>query len=900
MRNRIVERVAVGILTLGLVLAELPMGMVQAMELQPTLVQTSDNQVEYISSLTENSIKDVPTVGEEDTLKASKRLLAAEIAEGQVGTEGGSKYYNKGESGAWCAYFARWCARQVGLDSSQWGNTGSTTLLIKWFQQRNWWHNKVSYKWSYNGISSGGTIDPYVPQPGDFAAIENNGKDADGPGHTGIVHSVNLSTNELVLIEGNISNKVVKRTYRLSNLYLTSGSKSENAKVHIVGFGEPDYGEGRLPVGYVDSVEGGKGTITVKGWAFDTDVPSQALDLHVYVGNNAYIIKADKLRPDVNTAYGGNIGDNHGYEQVIQVNERGNQTVRVYAINVGENGVHNPLLGSANVYIDEVQGNKRERAAELAYSQIGATDGNKYCESGEKGNPWGVYFVRWCARQAGLTSNEWGNTGSTTQLVVWFKERNRWHNKVDYTWSYNDITDGGTVEAYAPQIGDFVAIESNGNASDGPDNAGIVYKLDVLSDTITLIHGNINNMVVERTYSLSTLFLTSGSVTENSRTYIVGYGAPDYGDKTTSITFGKNNIVAKVGDEIELPFSFTGDIVKNASFEWDTEKMELVELKDFTWDNKAGKLVCKAVKAGEFNIELILKDKNNNALLKKSIPVTILQPVTQVTLNKYSLELKKGTSDTLIATVSPVNATNKELVWVSGDSSIATVNSSGVVTAKAVGSVYITASANNGVKAVCLVTVKEVVEFADVEKDGWKYEPVLYAYKNGLMVGTGTDTAGRVYFEPDDVLSRAEFAQILYSAAGKPTVAYSATFSDVETGMWYTDAILWAAKKGIVSGYDNGMYGVNDNITREQLVLMLYKYAQLKGYDTTARADISQFVDKNKVNTWSEEQVRWAGANGIISGKPNPNGSVSIDPQGPATRAECAAMMRKFMQKFEG
>ena len=257
-------------------------------------------------------------------------------------------------------FFARWCVRQAGLDASKWGDAGgSTTQLVKWFQNRSRWRNKVSYTWSYNGISSGGSISSYVPQPGDFAAVENNGSDSDGPDHTALVYSVNSSSGTLTTIEGNVSNKVVKRTYNLSNLKLTSGNSTENAKVKIVGFGEPDYPVSyQQPQGKVELVEGGNGTVRVSGWAFDYDDTSVPLDIHIYVGGKSgsgakgYVTQANLEKTDVHTAFG--VGKNHGFDATIKVDVRGSQPVYIYAIDVGKEYMGNPEIGSGTASIKNV------------------------------------------------------------------------------------------------------------------------------------------------------------------------------------------------------------------------------------------------------------------------------------------------------------------------------------------------------------------------------------------------------------------------------------------------------------------------------------------------------------------------------------------------------------------
>ena len=182
--------------------------------------------------------------------------------------------------------------------------------------------------------------------------------------------------------------------------------------------------------------------------------------------------------------------------------------------------------------------------------------------------------------------------------------------------------------------------------------------------------------------------------------------------------------------------------------------------------------------------------------------------------------------------------------------------------------------------------------FDDVDAGAWYVPAVQYAYENGIMTGKTATT-----FAPNANLTRAEFATVLYSQAGKPSVAYQSVFKDVAQGAWYTSPVLWAYDNGIVSGYANGSFGTSDKITREQLALMMYKYAQTKGYDTTSDATaLNDFSDEAAISSWAREAIEWAASHGIMSGKGNgADGKPMLDPNGNATRAECAAMIRKLL-----
>lgn len=188
--------------------------------------------------------------------------------------------------------------------------------------------------------------------------------------------------------------------------------------------------------------------------------------------------------------------------------------------------------------------------------------------------------------------------------------------------------------------------------------------------------------------------------------------------------------------------------------------------------------------------------------------------------------------------------------------------------------------------------------FDDVEKPDWYYPYVKKAYDNGLMAGKGTTEDGLVKFDPLKEMTRAEFVQVLYNMEGKPAVAYTNRFTDIpnpaeDSSAWYSYAVLWAAEKGITSGFPGGSFGKNEFITREQLTLMLMKYAQLKGNDVSVDIDLSGYVDDELISDWAVPGMKWAVQNGIVSGTPEGK----LMPQGLATRAEGATMLSSYYEK---
>ena len=158
-------------------------------------------------------------------------------------------------------------------------------------------------------------------------------------------------------------------------------------------------------------------------------------------------------------------------------------------------------------------------------------------------------------------------------------------------------------------------------------------------------------------------------------------------------------------------------------------------------------------------------------------------------------------------------------------------------------------------------------------EDDWFYDAVAYNYSENLM--TGVD---ETHFAPNEQILRAQFAAILYRMNGEPEVEYKAVFPDVQDGVWYTDAILWANSTGVVTGYQNtGLFGTSDPISREQMAVMMYRYAKYAGYDTSKKEDLGAFRDAEEISGYAVEAIQWAVGNGIISGK---DGGTMLDPQG--------------------
>ena len=176
--------------------------------------------------------------------------------------------------------------------------------------------------------------------------------------------------------------------------------------------------------------------------------------------------------------------------------------------------------------------------------------------------------------------------------------------------------------------------------------------------------------------------------------------------------------------------------------------------------------------------------------------------------------------------------------------------------------------------------------FADMSEGDWYYEAVRFAQEQGLMNGYSD---GR--FGAEDTLSRSQLAQILFNKEGRPGVNYLLDFSDVAGEAWYTEAIRWATSQGIVSGYGDGTFGPDAPITREQLAVMLWRYSG----SPAATNDALHFNDTDEISSFALEALRWAVENGILNGY----GDGRLGPQGQATRAQVAQMLKNFFENQE-
>ena len=208
----------------------------------------------------------------------------------------------------------------------------------------------------------------------------------------------------------------------------------------------------------------------------------------------------------------------------------------------------------------------------------------------------------------------------------------------------------------------------------------------------------------------------------------------------------------------------------------------------------------------------------------------------------------------------------------------------------AVGGAYDAGQQTYAFDVVNGVTAIARFPFTDVVAGTWYYGAAAYAYNNGLFAGMTPTT-----FAPNATMTRAMLVSVLWRLAGAPAPKAPNTFVDVPDGAWYTDAATWAAENGVVSGIGGSRFDPSGFVTREQTAEILYNYAHSKGYDVSARADLTAFPDAGSVSGWAEEALSWANAAGLINGTVR-DGQTILDPQGSASRAQVAMILMNYVE----
>ena len=163
-----------------------------------------------------------------------------------------------------------------------------------------------------------------------------------------------------------------------------------------------------------------------------------------------------------------------------------------------------------------------------------------------------------------------------------------------------------------------------------------------------------------------------------------------------------------------------------------------------------------------------------------------------------------------------------------------------------------------------------------------------YVYENGLMQGTDNG------FAPDSNMTRAMLVTVLYRLDGAQAREDDCRFTDVAEGEWYADAVAWADANGIVVGISDTLFAPNENITREQMAAVIYRYAKFKGYDVSDEAELSAFADTDAISDWALDALAWANAKELVKGTTD----TTVSPKDTATRAQVAAILMRFCENI--
>ncbi len=179
-----------------------------------------------------------------------------------------------------------------------------------------------------------------------------------------------------------------------------------------------------------------------------------------------------------------------------------------------------------------------------------------------------------------------------------------------------------------------------------------------------------------------------------------------------------------------------------------------------------------------------------------------------------------------------------------------------------------------------------LTDFTDLRKDEWYSGGVQYVVQKGWMSGVGEGS-----FAPDVILSRAMLVTVLYRMAGQPEAEGTTDFTDLQDGFWYSDAVQWAASDGIAEGYSAERFAPEGDVTREQLAVMLWRYAQKQGWTVeVAPAALDEYTDETEISPWAREALAWAVGAGILQGA----GDGHLNPRDPATRAQTAVVLERY------
>ena len=398
----------------------------------------------------------------------------------------------------------------------------------------------------------------------------------------------------------------------------------------------------------------------------------------------------------------------------------------------------------------------------------------------------------------------------------------------------------------------------------------------VIQEGVTLTNeGTINNSGTIDLYGT-----LNGTVSGNPVTY-----------KVTGVSLSSETLALDVGDSATLTATVTPENADDKTVMWSSDHSEIVAVTPDTADSKKATITAKGT--GTATITATAADGSGKTA---ACTVTVERPYVPPANPNYRIDVTTTAGGTVdkdpsaakageTVTLTPAPDAGYEVGEIIvtdrfGDAVEVTENADGT---------YTFTMPNGQVKvAVTFVEVQpEPLPFTDVAEGDWFHDAVQYAYENGLMDGVGDGQ-----FAPKATTNRAMVVTILYRLAGEPDVSGDVAFTDVAPGQWYSNAVAWAAQKGIVNGISETEFAPSGDLTREQLATILYRYAQDQGYDVSAQADLSGFPDAGDIQSYATQALSWAVAEGLLQGFEDD----SLQPGGTATRAQIATILMRFCE----
>lgn len=520
------------------------------------------------------------------------------------------------------------------------------------------------------------------------------------------------------------------------------------------------------------------------------------------------------------------------------------------------------------IYVESDAEEIAQRFVDVALEQVG----KKASDLGLSDN-WCDKFVGWCAQQTGCTDiiGAGGANGITRYQDIINKggSGTRFYNN-------NPKMNLGTYltnrSDYTPQVGDIVIF--TWDAGIHIDHVGIVF--EVTDSSIRFVSGNYHGFgsPAWKNSVVCGSGCSKGGYTKNRNDVsIYAYARPNWA-AVTGITSGTRN--GNIDCPVDVQVSYNGEVLDSAtgqlsaSFgtmtvtgEGDDRSVSL-NLNDYydveTWINGTG--------TGTMTFTTTSKDEDGTVGTRtfRNVPIT---PSTLIHV------VQSGTAqDAVTLEIYANGGDSVTSVWYA-DSDTPTVS-----------------SANSDLTEWYLSDTSEPTDslpFTDVKSTDWFYSAVQYVYDNSIMNGTSATT-----FAPNATVERSQVVQMLYNLERQPTVTGNSGFSDIKSDDWYSKAVTWAERNGVVDGYENNAFRPGKAVSREEFAQMLYNYSKYKRYDLSAAADLSEFPDGSSVSNWANSAVAWANGNGLINGHDDGR----LDPSGTAIRAQAASILMGFDRKY--